>query len=399
MTSVPRLAGVVAVAGLLLSAPAPASAEEIHCGDLDAEAVQQTDSPSRPYAQMGVAQAQAEGTGAGVTVALIDAGVATGNPWLPDVRRVQVAGVADAQDDPTLVAGLVAGRSRADRLQPLGMAPGARIVSITVPDGDLTAGAAGQPLTADHVAAGIVSAVEAGADVIVVSSPTQASDALATAVRDALDEGVVMVAAVGERPLDGQPGFEEYGAYEAGENVQSYPAAYPGVLGVGTGSADGPPELGTQVVSDAIDVVAPVVGSVSTTVNGSTCVIDGRTTGLAAGEVAGLAALLVGKYDAYNPAQVAAVIMETASGTTDDRSPLDGFGTIQPTEAMTRQLRIEPDGTVLQAEQQVVEATPVAPPGEGDDPFPGMRSSLMWWGLLAGGGLLLALLLRPLLRR
>ena len=105
------------------------------------------------------------------------------------------------------------------------------------------------------------------------------------------------------------------------------------------------------------------------------------------------------KYPDYNPAQIAAVIMETANGTTADRSPVDGAGAIQANEAMTRQLKIEPDGTVVQAQQQLDQTPPVPPAGPDDNPFPGMRRSLLWWGVLAGGGLLLALLVRPLLRR
>ena len=114
--------------------------------------------------------------------------------------------------------------------------------------------------------------------------------------------------------------------------------------------------------SDAIDVVAPVAETVSTTQNGSTCVIDVGTTAFAAGEVSGLAALLVAKYPDYNPAQIAAVIMETAYGTTADRSPVDGAGTIQANEAMTRQLRINRDGTVVQAQQQLDQTPPVPLP-------------------------------------
>ena len=151
--------------------------------------------------------------------------------------------------------------------------------------------------------------------------------------------------------------------------------------------------------SDAIDVVAPIAETVSTTKNGSTCVVDVGTTAFAAGEVSGLAALLVAKHPNYNPAQIAAVIMETASGTTADRSPVDGAGVIQPNEAMTRQLRIDRDGTVIHAHQQVDLPPAVPPSGPDENPFPGMRRSLLWWGVLAGGGLLLALLVRPLLRR
>ncbi len=209
-----------------------------------------------------------------------------------------------------------------------------------------------------------------------------------------------MVAAIGERPgKRASQVSDEYGAYEPDENVLTYPAAYPGVLGVGIGTAEGSFDSKADVASDAIDVVAPVAETVSTTQNGSTCVIDVVTTSLAAGEVSGLAALLMEKYPDYNPAQIAAVIMETANGTTAARSPVDGAGVIQANEAMTRQLRINLNGTVVQAHQQLDQTPPVPPAGPDDDPFPGIRRSLTWWGVVAGGGLLLALLIRPLLRR
>ena len=119
--------------------------------------------------------------------------------------------------------------------------------------------------------------MRAGAKVIDVSPASFAgSDALRASVARAIRKQVVVVAAIGERPQEeGQPGFREYGAYEPDENVLTFPAAYPGVLGVGVGTAEGSFDSDIDVASDAIDVVAPVSEAVSTTKNGSTCVIDG----------------------------------------------------------------------------------------------------------------------------
>jgi membrane-anchored mycosin MYCP len=393
-----HVACTAVLAGAVLTVPGPAYADELLCGDLDADVVQQTDSVNQPFVDMlHVREAQSEGIGAGVTVAVVDAGVAS-NRWLPEVTSKPVAGNAETHDLPTLVAGLIGGRKGEGRSEPLGIAPGVRIVSVKVYDG-VEAGDTGQPVTPDNVARGIDAAVNAGADVIDVSTATQDSDALRRAVQRALGRGVVVVAAIGERPPENQPGFEQYGTPKPDENVQTYPAAYRGVLGVSIGTSDGGDPTATIPASDAIDVVAPVLRTVSTTRNGSTCVLDFGSTALAAGEVSGLAALLVAKYEHYDPAQITALIMETATGTTDDRSLVDGVGMIQPNEAMTRQLRIDRDGTVVQAHQQVDRTPPVAPPDPGDDPFLGMRRSLVWWAVLAGGGLLLALLVRPLLRR
>ena len=312
-----------------------------------------------------------------------------------------VAGAEETQDFPTLVAGLIAGVDGPGRREPMGIAPAAGIVSVKVYDG-ADAAADAQVLTPDNLARGIDEAVTAGAHVIHVSPASYSgSQALRKAVADAIAADVVMVAAIGERPqAEGQPGFEDFGSYDPDENVRTYPAAYPGVLGVGVGTADGAVDSGLDVSSAAIDVVAPIAGLVSTTKNGSRCVVDGgSTTAFAAAVVSGLAALLVAEHPNYNPAQVAAVIMETASGTTADRSPVDGAGEIQANEAMTRQLRIDREGNLIQAHQQADRTAAVPPPRPDDDPYPGIRRSLMWWGVLAGGGLLFALLVRPLLSR
>jgi len=391
---VPRLAATTVLAGSVWAVPGPAAADQVLCSDLDSEVVVHTDGDNRPYADMRVADAQLGGTGRGVTVAVIDSGVAS-HRWLPDVSSHRVAGSPEALDLPTMVAGLIAGRMGPGRRTPLGLAPAARILDVKVYDGP----DAGPPPSAASVAEGIRAAVSSGADVIEVSTATEDADGLRAAVRLALAADVVVVAAIGERPQDGQPGYEEWGSPEPGENVQTFPAAYPGVLGVSIGSADGVDQSGAFPRSDAIDVVAPVTGAVTTTRNGSTCVVDAPTTAMAAGEVAGLAAILRDRYERYTNRQIAALIMATASQTTAQRSLVDGFGTIQPYDAMNRQLRIRPNGTVVQAHQQVDRAPRVRPPDAGDDPFRDLRSSLMWWGVLAGGGLLLALLGRPLIRR
>jgi membrane-anchored mycosin MYCP len=394
-----RFACAAFVAGSVLAVPVPAFAAPVLCSELDGDRVQQTDEPNRPYARMQIAAAQSVSKGDGVTVAVIDAGVAVDNKWLPGVTSKQIAGDAEARDLSTLVAGLVGGRSGPGRDEPLGIAPGVRIVSVKVYDG-ADAGEDEQALTPDNIARGIDEAANEGAKVIDVSPASlEGSDALRVSVSRANRNGGGVIAAIGERPKDGQPGFDEYGTYTEGENVQTFPAAYPGVLGVGAGNADRAFDSDLDVSSEAIDVVAPIADTVSTTNNGSTCVVNVGTTAFAAAEVSGLAALLVAKHPNYNPAQIAAVIMETASGTTADRSQVDGTGVIQPNEAMTRQLRINRAGTVIRAHQQMDQPPAVPPSGPGENPFPGMRRSLLWWGVLAGGGLLLALLFRPLLRR
>ena len=212
----------------MLSVPGPAFADRVVCTELDPEQVQQTDEPNRRICRMQVPAAQSESTGEGVTVAVIDSGVAVNNTWLPDVTSKQIAGDAEAQDLPTLVAGLIGGRSGPGRDGPLGIAPGVRIVSVKVYDG-ADAGEDGQALTPDNIARGIDEAVNAGAKVIDVSPASFAgSDALRASVARAIRKRVVVVAAIGERPQEeGQPGFHEYGAYTAGRERTDLPRGVP----------------------------------------------------------------------------------------------------------------------------------------------------------------------------
>ncbi len=171
------------------------------------------------------------------------------------------------------------------------------------------------------------------------------------------------------------------------------------MLGVGLGGSDGADHSGSVPDSSAVDVTALVTGAITATANASTCEVDAATTALAAAEVSGLAALVRERFPDDSPAQVVARIVETADGTTADRGRRDGFGSIQPYEALNRQLRISSEGTVLQARQQADRPAPVTPPVPPGDRLGGLRGSLLWWGVLGGGALLLAVVVRPLLRR
>jgi len=231
--------------------------------------------------------------------------------------------------------------------------------------------------------------------VIAVDVATDNSAELRSAVAAAVKHAVV-VASIGT--LEPDEGDET----EAPDtDVVTYPAAYPGVLGVSVAPSSGSDLSASVPTSEFIDAVAPVAGAVTTVKNGSSCLLDEQyqLPSLATAEVAGLAALLRDRYGSDNPAQILARITETATHASGDHSPVDGFGTIQPDEAMTRKLKISENGKVIQAHPQLDRPAAVPPPDPEDDPFFGMRSSMRWWGVLAGGGLLLALILRPLLRR
>jgi len=395
MGTAARLAGVVLLTGGLASFPGTAHADDVYCSQLDEEKVQQTDADNQPYLDMSVPEARDKYDGSGITIAIIDAGLAA-NAWLPHVVPVKVAGSKDSRDpNAYLSAGLAVGAKR-NRDQPMGMAPGASLIGVQVYDGE-QASDGEQKLTSANVAAGITAALAHGADVIAVDVATDDSSELRSAVARAVKSAVV-VASIGTLP---QPEGNETPSADPSEDFKSYPASYDGVLGVSVAASAGVELSGSIPTSSSIDVVAPVFGAVSTVKNGSSCLLDEQyqIPSLATGEVAGLAALLRDRYAADNPAQISERIKETATSATGDRSLVDGFGTIQPVDAMTRKLKITKAGGLDQAHQEVDRPAAVPPPDPEDDPFFSMRDSMRWWGVLAGGGLLLALILRPLLRR
>ncbi len=394
MSASVRLAGVVLLTGALVSVPGAARADDVYCSQLDEEKVQQTDAENQPYLDMRVPEARGKYDGSGLTIAIIDTGLSA-NAWLPHVVPVKIAGDKEVRDPSAyLSAGLAAG-ARRNRHEPMGMAPGVNVIGIQVYDG-AQAGEEEQQLTSANVAAGIRAATARGADVIAVDVATDDSAELHSAVASAVKKAVV-VASIGTlAPEEG----DETATPEP--NVTTYPAAYSykAVLGVSVAAPD--VEVGGSIpTSEWIDVVAPVVGAVTTVKNGSSCLLDEQyqLPSLATGEVAGLAALLRDRYASDNPAQISARITETATSASRDRSVVDGFGTIQPVEAMNRKLKITKAGVVVQARTELDAPAAVPPPNPEDDPFFSMRSSMRWWGVLAGGGLILALILRPLLRR
>ncbi len=188
--------------------------------------------------------AWASSTGAGVTVAVIDSGVAQH----PDLAGTFVKGTdlvdgTNGRVDPnghgTHVAGIIA-MTPNNNIGGAGLAPDVAIMPVVVAD------ASGSVRAADS-AQGIVWAVDHGADVLNMSYSGSASSVEQKAIQYAQSKGVITVAAVGNAYLDS--GGSVY-------NPVQYPAAFPGVIGVGaitkSGQRSSFSEVGKQV-----DVVAP----------------------------------------------------------------------------------------------------------------------------------------------
>lgn len=165
--------------------------------------------------------AWAASTGSGVTVAILDTGVARH----PDLTGPFVAGIdlvnggserSDGNGHGTHVAGII-GMTANNGQGGAGLAPGAALMPVVVAD------ASGWVTAADS-ANGILWAVDQGADILNLSYSGPASSVEQKAVEYALSKGVVVVAAVGNAYVDA--GGSVY-------NPIQYPAAYPGVVGVG----------------------------------------------------------------------------------------------------------------------------------------------------------------------
>ena len=342
-----------------------------------------------------------------VGVAVIDSGV-TGSA-IPVVHREVVAGNGPVRFfHGTAVAGLIAGRPDGDRA--VGIAPDARIVDVQVydtNDPDDTEG--GVLVTSDGIAAGLEWVVEHVDDYNIrianVSLAAKTSPRLERAVEAAREANVIVVAAAGNRPADGQPfdGDFEDGGPGPGEDASRlmFPTGYDDVVSASSTATGGDEaDASVYVLENSHTTVAvPTAGALSYGLDGSPCVIQPIGTSWAAAEVSGVLALLAQRYPDDTDEQLVARLVNTANGTTDHPTPLTGAGVVQPLEALTRPLDPARTGAVERTtvvERETPEA--VAPEPE-TDPLAATRHDAVWWGLIGGGILVVALLLRPVLAR
>ncbi|GAA4724856.1 type VII secretion-associated serine protease mycosin [Nocardioides endophyticus] len=409
------LSAVVTAAAVgVVAGAAPAYAVDNVCRDVDATTPPgDTGLPSAPYALLGIEAAQdhverfAPKTDLPVRVAVLSSGVLQGDGALPVKRAVDGSGIGGEITDPqgTEVAGLVAGSARKDR-QGVGIAPDAEIVDVRTFVNRGSNSARERPTT--PALAGSMSWVAANAGslnirVAVVPYAVRKSDSLREVVRAAQDAGVIVVAATGDRPEAGgelSSSFEDPPAKDEDAGPLFFPAGYPGVVAVNaTGSGDPAGAIESVVKNSRTTVAAPTYDAVSYGLNGSTCLVQETSTGAAAAEVAGVLALLWQRFPKETPAQIVSRLVNTADGTTDDPTPLTGAGVVQPYEALTRPLAPDKSGDV---ERTVVHAdtdTQATAPEPADDLLADTRENAVWWGLIGGGLLVVALMLRPVLAR
>ncbi len=258
--------------------------------------------------------------GAGVTVAVIDSGVAGDHPdlagqVLPGLDLVAPGGdgTADEVGHGTTVAALIAGRS-SDGHGAAGLAPDSKILPIRVLD------AKNEYDDASVVADAIIWAVDHGAKVINLSLGGGAvNSVLADAIDYAFAHDVVVVACVGNVLADG-PG------------TTWYPAREPGVVAVTAlnprgdlwkGSLSGP---STVLAAPGSDLVGAKPGGYQRV----------QGTSFAAPLVAATAALIRSKWPEMSAANVVQRLIMTARDEgVPGRDDQYGFGAVDPRAALT----------------------------------------------------------------
>lgn len=403
------LAAGLTAGSLTVVVAAPAHAVPDLCDGIEADLprgdVEEVDEPGPPIDALQVRAAQQKATelsgrqpGEGVVVAVLDSGVVD-DPVIPqdDVPATQPA---LEYFHGSAVAGLVNGAPLgAD--EPVGIAPAARVVDVRVYDVGPDAGDDdSDEVSADRVAEGLTAIqprIESGEiDIVTVALRVGDNANLRAAVRRATGAGAIVVASSGNRGEDD--------AYEAGEDYadEVFPAGYvddPLVVAASTVPPAGEAAIDHIVQSSAIDVAVPTSEAITYALNGAACSMGAASTSAAAGEVAGVLALLMSVHDDESPREIVRRLEETATGSSlddpDRPDKLVGHGVVQPLEALTR----TPVPSGATSGRPGMDAEPATLPEPEPDVLESTRRNALWWGLVGGGALVVAVLLRPVLSR
>lgn len=270
-------------------------------------------------------------TGAGVTVAVVDSGVDADQPQLRRPGKVlrgrdfylvgTLPGNYDCVSHGTGVAGIIAA-DRATGIGFQGIAPGARILPVRVSERETSDNGQTEVIPPQILAKGIRFAVDSGARVINLSmSGNQDQAPVRAAIAYAVAKDVVVVAAAGNQQTN------------TSGILPSYPAQYPGVLGVGAIDIAGK-RLGASQLGPYVDLVAPGAGVLTTTRRTGHAYSDG--TSFAAPFVAGSAALVRAAYPKMTAAQVIQRLQATATPARGGAGSAEyGAGIVDPYRAVT----------------------------------------------------------------
>ncbi|TYL54891.1 hypothetical protein FXB39_04600 [Nocardioides sp. BGMRC 2183] len=410
-------ASVVLVAGPTGAAHA---AEGTDCLQTD-ESPEPVSGSNAPYDRLDMADAHAEldrtgdGLGAGVDVVVVDAGMRTGA-----VDQQTASGYAGGQEvvnpHASVVAGIVNGADQpADggaASVPIGFAPQAQLHSVRVyeaPPAEGDASADVQYPTADLLAAGLQAVAQrlrsndlSARTVVVVPFVVAGTPSVKAAIDAVVGAGGLLVATGGDRPPDTGALLGDFAVSEAlppkaDARGMAWPAAHPKALAVGVDPVPwGADASGSFLPNSDVDLGAPAGGGVSRGLDGQACVVESPSSDWAAAAVAGVAALVWSKFSDLDAAGVRQRLLETSDGNAAAPSPFTGQGVIQPIAALDRR----PGAWAEDAGAASTEEARRAPaPRKPADVLAETRSEAVWWGLVCGGLLVVALTLRPVLAR
>ena len=329
-------------------------------------------------------------TGSGVTVAVIDTGVQAAHPQLAGKVLAgydAVNGRPGANDDcsghGTGMAGIVAASPMAN-VGFVGLAPGATILPVRVTAQAIKGDSKPEEMPPSLLAAGIDWAVANGADVIVtgVTFYGAGSPELEASVVNALNSGVVVVAGAGDR----QPDDEQRAFVAAPPEFTPYPAAYDGVIGVGSIGAERQRDPKSQI-GDYVDITAPGAGLIVPAIGGHA---NDAGTAYAASYVAATAALVLGAQPpvltgsptgATRVQAVTARIIGTASPSPGDGVPMGyGAGIVDPYRALTDMM--SGAAPLAPTTYQTPPPDPVADAAAARDASNASRGAIITWSAL-----------------
>lgn len=285
------------------------------------------------YSQLNLATAQQEAGKREVKVAVIDGGIDRNHPDLKDnvissVNIMDPMRKAPADLHGTHVAGIIAAQS-GNHIGGAGVNPNAKIMGIDVFNGSRWA--------YDYIIAeGIMYAIENDAEVINMSlgSPFP-SPIIEAAVQTAIESGITVVAAAGN----------------SGINTMEYPAAYEGVISVGSTNEN--KKLSEySTFGPSVDLVAPGEAIYSTAYNGKSTYQKLSGTSMASPVVAGVASLLKSQSKELTPFEIENILELSADDLGDKGYDVKfGHGLINPVAALNFDLKKLPVDPSLSPEE------------------------------------------------